>query len=141
VLLFAMGMLYHGLQRKNKIFNKCTAFSKDVSYPKFGLCAANGLIWRLLTSFLLQVSAGTHDPDLARNHISRRDALLAGISSVAAAQALSPAHAPAAQSANLDPVTPVNITPKETVELGQSGEAKGSEPIKDGMLGIVVYGI
>ncbi|KAK9904950.1 hypothetical protein WJX75_006301 [Coccomyxa subellipsoidea] len=67
------------------------------------------------------VSAGTHDPDLARNHISRRDALLAGISSVAAAQALSPAHAPAAQSANLDPVTPVNITPKETVELGQSG--------------------
>lgn len=97
-----------------------------------GLCAVNGLLWTLLTSFLLQVSAGTHDSDLARHHISRRDALLAGISSVAAAQALSPAHAPAAQSANLDPVTPVNITPKETVELGQSGAAKGSEPIKDG---------
>ncbi len=73
-----------------------------------------------------RVSAAAKDTDAvhAGSQLSRRDALLAGVSSVAAIQALSPAHAPAAQTANTDPVTPVNITAKETTELGQSGAAR-----------------
>jgi hypothetical protein len=49
---------------------------------------------------------------------SRREVVIGGMSSLAAARALS---AQAATASSQAPVTPVNITPKETVELGKSG--------------------
>ena len=49
---------------------------------------------------------------------SRREVVIGGVSSLAAARALS---AQAATASSQAPVRPVNITPKETVELGKTG--------------------
>lgn len=68
-----------------------------------------------------QASTSGNDPSHVGAPFSRRSALLAGVSGVAAAQTLSPPPAQAAEAGNSDAVTPVNISAKETVELGQSG--------------------
>lgn len=63
--------------------------------------------------------AAGSDKKSTEHQLSRRSALLAGVTSVAAVQSFS--LTPGAQAANQDAVTPVNIAAKETVELGQSG--------------------
>lgn len=58
---------------------------------------------------------------------SRREVVLGGMSSIAAARVLS---ASAASASTQAPVTPVNITPKETMELGKSGAGTAVQPLK-----------
>ena len=82
-----------------------------------------------------------NDPSHVGAAFSRRSALLAGVSSVTAAQTVYPPHAPAAEAGTSDPVTPVNITAKETVELGQSGLFPAASAIIRTRLIIVVSSI
>lgn len=86
-------------------------------------------------------SSNGNDPSHIGAPFSRRSALLAGVSSVTAAQTLSPPHAPAAETGTSDPVTPVNITAKETVELGQSGLFPAACSDGQTLLCILIYSL